>query len=141
VLGTAIFRVFELAVARTGLGFAQAQQAGFDPERVAVRAPSRARYMPGSSPIDIILTADRGSGRILGAEVVGTDAVDKCIDVLATATWTGMVVDNIADLDLAYAPPFSPVLPPVHVAADVARKQLPVRVAPVAAPLKTGRKR
>jgi hypothetical protein len=52
-----------------------------------------------------------------------------------------MVVDNIADLDLAYAPPFSPVLPPVHVAADVARKQLPVRVAPVAAPLKTGRKR
>lgn len=141
VLGTAIFRVFELAVARTGLAFAQAQQAGFDPERVAIRAPSRARYMPDSSPIDIVLTADRGSRRILGAEAIGIDAVDKCIDVLATATWAGMTVDDIAELDLAYAPPFSPVLPPVHVAADVARKQLPVRAAPAAVPLKTGRKR
>jgi CoA-dependent NAD(P)H sulfur oxidoreductase len=141
VLGTAIFRVFELAVARTGLGVAQAQESGFDPERVAIRAPSRARYMPDSSPIDIILTADRGSGRILGAEIVGTNAVDKCIDVLATAAWTGMAVDDIAELDLAYAPPFSPVLPPVHVAADVARKQLPARVRPTPVPLRTGRRR
>jgi CoA-dependent NAD(P)H sulfur oxidoreductase len=141
VLGSAIFRIFELAVARTGLSFAQALESGFDPERVTIRAPSRARYMPDSSPIDIILTADRRSGRILGAEIVGTNAVDKCIDVLATATWTGMAVDDIAELDLAYAPPFSPVLPAVHVAADVARKQLPAEVRPTPVPLRTGRRR
>jgi CoA-dependent NAD(P)H sulfur oxidoreductase len=124
VLGTAIFRVFDLVVARTGLSFAQARDAGFTPERIAIKAPSRARYMSLTRPIEVILTVDRGTARILGAEVFGTDAVDKCIDILATATWAGLTVDSVADLDLAYAPPFSPVLPPVHVAADVARKQL-----------------
>jgi CoA-dependent NAD(P)H sulfur oxidoreductase len=141
VLGTAIFRVFDLAIARTGLSFAQAQEAGFNPERIAIQAPSRARYMPQSRPIDVILTADRGSGRILGAEAVGTDAVDKCMDILATATWAGLTVDEIAELDLAYAPPFSPVLPPVHVAAEVARKQLPPSFRSVALPAKARRRR
>ena len=124
VLGTAIFRVFDLVVARTGLSLAQARDAGFTAERVAIKAPSRARYMSASRPIEVILTVDRGNARILGAEVFGTDAVDKCIDILATATWAGLTVHSLADLDLAYAPPFSPVLPPVHVAAEVARKQL-----------------
>jgi CoA-dependent NAD(P)H sulfur oxidoreductase len=141
VLGTAIFRVFDLAVARTGLSFAQAHEAGFNPERIAIQAPSRARYMPQSRPIDVILTADRGSSRILGAEAVGTDAVDKCMDILATATWAGLTVDEIAELDLAYAPPFSPVLPPVHVVAEVARKQLPPRLHSVPLPVKAGRRR
>jgi CoA-dependent NAD(P)H sulfur oxidoreductase len=124
VLGTAIFRVFDLVVARTGLSFAQAQDAGFTPERIAIKAPSRARYISLTRPIEVILTVDRRTARILGAEVFGADAVDKCIDILATATWAGLTVDAVADLDLAYAPPFSPVLPPVHVAADVARKLL-----------------
>ena len=124
VLGTAIFRVFDLVVARTGLSLAQARDAGFTAERVAIKAPSRARYMSASRPIEVILTVDRGNARILGAEVFGTDAVDKCIDILATATWAGLTVHSLADLDLAYAPLFSPVLPPVHVAAEVARKQL-----------------
>jgi CoA-dependent NAD(P)H sulfur oxidoreductase len=126
VLGTAIFRVFDLVVARTGLSFAQARDAGFAPERIAIKAPSRARYMSASRPIELVLTVDRGNARILGAEVFGADAVDKCIDILATATWAGLTVDSVADLDLAYAPPFSPVLPPVHVAAEVARKRLAV---------------
>jgi CoA-dependent NAD(P)H sulfur oxidoreductase len=129
VLGTAIFRVFELAVARTGLSLGQAQEAGFQPERIAVQAPSRARYMPQSRPIDLILTVDQTDGRILGAEAVGTDAVDKCIDIIATATWAGLTVDELSELDLAYAPPFSPVMPPVHVAAQLARNQLFARIA------------
>jgi len=129
VLGTAIFRVFELAVARTGLSLSQAQEAGFQPERIAVQAPSRARYMPQSRPIDLILTVDQTDGRILGAEAVGTDAVDKCIDIIATATWAGLTVDELSELDLAYAPPFSPVMPPVHVAAQLARNQLFARIA------------
>ena len=63
------------------------------------------------------------------------------MDILATATWAGLTVDEIAELDLAYAPPFSPVLPPVHVAAEVARKQLPPRFHPVPLPVKAGRRR
>ncbi len=129
VLGTAIFRIFELAVARTGLSFGQAEEAGFRPERIAVQVPSRARYMPQSRPIDLILTVDQTDGRVLGAEAVGTDAVDKCIDIIATATWAGLTVDELSDLDLAYAPPFSPVMPPVHVAAQLARNQFFTRIA------------
>jgi NADPH-dependent 2,4-dienoyl-CoA reductase/sulfur reductase-like enzyme len=127
VLGSAIFRTFDLAVARTGLSFAQARESGFDPKRVTAKAPSRARYMSQSRPIDLILTVDQADGRVLGAEAVGTDAVDKCIDIMATAIWAGLSVDVVAELDLAYAPPFSPVMPPVHVVAELARKHLPLR--------------
>jgi len=127
VLGTTIFRAFELAVARTGLSVRQAQEAGFDPKRIAIQAPSRARYMPQSRPIDVILTVHQTDGRVLGAEAVGTDAVDKCIDIIATATWAGLTVDELAELDLAYAPPFSPVMPAVHVAAQLGRNQLHAR--------------
>jgi NADPH-dependent 2,4-dienoyl-CoA reductase/sulfur reductase-like enzyme len=127
VLGSAIFRTFDLAVARTGLSFNQAREAGFDPKRIAVQAPSRARYMPQSRPIDLILTVDQADGRILGAEAIGTDAVDKCIDILATATWAGLSVDVVAEMDLAYAPPFSPVLSPVQVVGEVACKDLSPR--------------
>jgi NADPH-dependent 2,4-dienoyl-CoA reductase/sulfur reductase-like enzyme len=127
VLGSAIFRTFDLAVARTGLSFSQARASGFDPKRIAAQAPSRARYMPQSRPIDLILTVDQADGRILGAEAVGTDAVDKCIDILATATWAGLSVDVVAEMDLAYAPPFSPVMSPVQVIGEVACKDLSPR--------------
>ncbi|OSJ26580.1 hypothetical protein BSZ19_35535 [Bradyrhizobium japonicum] len=123
VLGTAIFRVFDLAVARTGLSLAQARDAGFDPVRVQIQAPSRARYMPQSRPIELILIVDQPSGRVLGGEAAGQDSVDKCIDIVATAVWGRLSVDDLADLDLAYAPPFSPVMAPVQVAAEVARKE------------------
>lgn len=83
--------------------------------------------MPQSRPIDLILTVDQADGRILGAEAVGTDAVDKCIDILATATWAGLSVDVVAEMDLAYAPPFSPVMSPVQVVGEVACKDLSPR--------------
>jgi CoA-dependent NAD(P)H sulfur oxidoreductase len=124
VLGTAIFRVFDLAVARTGLSLAQARDAGFDPVRIQIQAPSRARYIPQSRPIELILIVDRPSGRVLGGEAVGPDGVDKCIDTIATAIWGRLSVDDLAELDLAYAPPFSPVMAPVQVAAEVARKEV-----------------
>lgn len=128
VLGSTIFRVFDLAVARTGLSFAQAREAGFSPNRIAVQAPSRARYMPQSRPIDLILIVNQPDARVLGAQAVGPDGVDKCIDVIATAIWADLTVDELADVDLAYAPPFSALMSPVHVAAEVARKQLSLRV-------------
>lgn len=129
VLGTAIFRVFDLTVARTGLTVAQAREAGFDAVRVEIKAPSRARYMPQSQTIDLIACIDRAGGRVLGAEAVGKDAIDKCIDIMATAIWARFTVDELAELDLAYAPPYSPVMPPVHVVAEVARKELGHRAA------------
>lgn len=122
VLGTAIFQVFDLAVARTGLGQAEALAAGFSPVSSMVQVPSRARYMHNSKTLQVLLTADRSSGRLLGCQVVGGDGVDKTIDVIATAIWGQLKACDLIDLDLAYAPPFSPVLAPVQVAGEVLSK-------------------
>lgn len=122
VLGTAIFKVFDLAVARTGLGQDEATLAGFDAVSAQIQAPSRARYMSGSATLNLSVTAERGTGRLLGAQAVGTDAVDKTIDTFAAALWGGLATSDLSDLDLAYAPPFSPVLAPVQVAGEVMNK-------------------
>jgi CoA-dependent NAD(P)H sulfur oxidoreductase len=127
VLGSTIFRTFDLFVARTGLGFNQACASGFT--HVAARAPSRARYLPQSRPIDLVVIVDQADGRILGAEAVGMDGVDKCIDILATAIWADLTADAVAEMDLAYAPPFSPVMSPIHVVGEVACKGLSSRKA------------
>jgi NADPH-dependent 2,4-dienoyl-CoA reductase/sulfur reductase-like enzyme len=123
VLGTAIFKVFDLAVGRTGLTPEQARQSGFDPVTVRARAPTRARYMPRSRSLDAVLVVDRASGRLLGADALGPDHVDKYIDVIATAIWAGLTADDLGDLDLAYAPPFSPVFAPAQVIGKLARKE------------------
>jgi len=122
VLGTAIFKVFGLAVARTGLGEAEALAAGYRPTSQVVEVPSRARYMEGSRKLLIHLTADRATGKVLGCQVTGDDAADKIIDTVAAALWGNLTVDDLADLDLAYAPPYSPVLAPVQVAGEVLKK-------------------
>lgn len=122
VLGTAIFKVFDLAVARTGLGQEEAKLAGFDAVSAQIQAPSRARYMSGSATLMLSVTAESGTGRLLGAQAVGTDAVDKTIDTFAAALWGGLATTDLPDLDLAYAPPFSPVLSPVQVAGEVLNK-------------------
>jgi NADPH-dependent 2,4-dienoyl-CoA reductase/sulfur reductase-like enzyme len=122
VLGTAIFRVFDLSVARTGLGVADARAALIEPISKTINAPSRARYMVGSTPLQIHLTVHRDSGKLLGCEVVGRDAVDKTVDTIAAAIWGKLNVDDLLDLDLAYAPPFSPVFAPVQVAGEVLGK-------------------
>jgi NADPH-dependent 2,4-dienoyl-CoA reductase/sulfur reductase-like enzyme len=124
VLGTAIFRVFSLTVARTGLTADDAGRAGFDPIACRIDAPSRARYMPGSVPLGIGLVADRRSGRVLGATIVGSDGADKAVDTIAATIWGRLTLDDLADVDLAYAPPFSPVFAPVQVAAEVLRGSL-----------------
>lgn len=129
VLGSTIFRTFDLFVARTGLGFNQACASGFSPSHVAARAPSRARYLPQSRPIDLVVIVDQADGRILGAEAVGMDGVDKCIDILATAIWADLTADAVAEMDPAYAPPFSPVMSPIHVVGEVACKGLSSRKA------------
>lgn len=123
VLGTAIFKVFDCAVGRTGLTAEQARQHGFDPVTIHANAPSRARYMLQSRAIEAVLIVDQSTGRLLGAEAMGADKADKYIDVLATAIWAGLTADQLADLDLAYAPPFSPVFAPAQVVGELARKK------------------
>ena len=124
VLGTAIFKVFDLAVATTGLSEQQAREAGFDPASCKVTGISRARYMPAMRPIDLLLVGDKASGRILGCQAVGEDAVDKAIDTIAAGLWGKLTADDLSEIDLAYAPPYSPVMSPVQVAAEVLRKKL-----------------
>ncbi len=123
ILGTAIFKVFNLAVARTGLTRDQARDCGFDPVSVHAKVPSRARYMPQSRSIEVMLVVDGPSGRLLGAEAVGADQVDKYIDTVATAIWGKLAAEDLADLDLAYAPPYSPVFAPAQVIGELARKE------------------
>ena len=124
VLGTAITRFGEVEIGRTGLGEREAAQAGFDAIATVTEASSRAHYYPGAQPMRIKLVAERASGRLLGAQIVGRAESGKRIDVLATALWAGMTVQDIAEMDLSYAPPFSPVWDPVLLAAGKTAAEL-----------------
>lgn len=119
IAGTAIVKAFDLGVARTGvLDKEAAEDAGFDPVSVSIQAPSRAHYYPGAQELTVTMVADAGTGRVLGASIVGEEGV-KRIDTVAAALEAGMTVGELMNLDLAYAPPFSPVWDPVLTAAKV----------------------
>lgn len=117
VVGTAITKVCSTEIARTGLNESEAKRNGFAYETVTISSTTRAGYFPGTQPISIKLLAEHGSRRILGAQIVGEEGAAKRIDVLATAVTAEMTVDQVIDLDLAYAPPFSGVWDAVHIAA------------------------
>jgi NADPH-dependent 2,4-dienoyl-CoA reductase/sulfur reductase-like enzyme len=120
IAGTAVVKVFDLEVARTGIIDEElAAEAGFDPVSVTIEAESRAHYYPGGKPIRIQLMADVDSRRVLGAAMVGREGVAKRIDTVVTALHGRMTVDEVEMLDLAYAPPFSPVWDPVLTSAKV----------------------
>ena len=116
IVGTAVVKVFRLEVARTGLSRKEAQQAGLRVAEATIRSAARARYL-GGQDITVKLTADRASGRLLGAQMVGPEGVAKRIDVLATALHARMTADQVYQLDLSYAPPFSSVWDPILIAA------------------------
>jgi NADPH-dependent 2,4-dienoyl-CoA reductase/sulfur reductase-like enzyme len=117
VIGTAITRVCDLEAARTGLSSAEAEAAGYSFVRAAVDSTTKAGYFPGAAPIRVTMIAERRSGRLLGAQIVGREAAAKRIDALAICIWNEMTVDEILSLDLSYAPPFAPVWDPVLIAA------------------------
>jgi NADPH-dependent 2,4-dienoyl-CoA reductase/sulfur reductase-like enzyme len=117
VIGTAVTKVCDLEVARTGLSEAEAEAAGYCFVTASVDSTTKAGYFPGATPIRLKLVAEKGSGRLLGAQIVGREDAAKRIDVLATAIWNEMDVDEVLSLDLSYAPPFSPVWDPVLIAA------------------------
>jgi NADPH-dependent 2,4-dienoyl-CoA reductase/sulfur reductase-like enzyme len=117
VLGTAATKVCDLEVARTGLSSAEATEAGFSFVTTMIKSTNRAGYFPGAAPMTVRLLAERRSGRLLGAQIVGRAEAAKRIDALAVAVWNGMTVDEMTGLDLAYAPPYAPVWDPILVAA------------------------
>ncbi|MDX6197921.1 MAG: hypothetical protein QOJ79_1072 [Actinomycetota bacterium] len=117
VIGTAVTKVCDLEVARTGLSMKEADAAGYRYVTAHVDSTTRAGYFPGAKPIRVKLLAEKRTGRLLGAQVVGREGAAKRIDVLATAIWNEMSVDEVLSLDLSYAPPFAPVWDPVLIAA------------------------
>lgn len=113
ILGTGIVRVFSLAVAHTGLTQTEATAQGFDIDVVHNIKPAHATYVGGRELI-IKAIADHSTGRLLGAQAIGPQGVDKRIDVLATAISFGALAEDLFHLDLAYSPPFATTKDPVH---------------------------
>ena len=124
ILGTAIFKTFDLNVGITGFTESAAREAGFDPITTVITARDKARYFPGARDVTLKLVAESGSGRLLGAQAIGPGGVDKIIDIAATALLGNLGCRDLENADLAYAPPFSPVLSPVIVAASSLSKKL-----------------
>ncbi|HLT16835.1 MAG TPA: FAD-dependent oxidoreductase [Acidimicrobiales bacterium] len=124
VVGTAITRVCSLEVSRTGLTEGEAADAAIDAVAASIDTTTRASYLPDAEPMTVKLIAERGTGRLLGGQIVGGEGAAKRIDTVATALHARLRVDEVVDLDLAYAPPFSSVWDPVAVAARVLEGRL-----------------
>lgn len=124
VLGTAIMKFCDLGLARTGLTLAEAKEAGFAAIKYSVTSNSKSHYFPGSGKLTAVVTADKDTGRLLGAQLAGPVDGVKRIDTFATAITAKMTLDDIFQLDLAYAPPFSPVYDPVVLTGRVGRKKV-----------------
>jgi NADPH-dependent 2,4-dienoyl-CoA reductase/sulfur reductase-like enzyme len=117
VVGTAVSKVCDLEIARTGLREKDARRVGLRYEAVTIESTSRAGYYPGASPMTVKMLAEHRTGRLLGVQIVGREGAAKRVDVAAVALTAGMTVEQMTALDLGYAPPFSPVWDPVLVAA------------------------
>ena len=120
VSGTSIVKVFEAMAGSTGMGLQAAKAAGFDADAVVVHKASHTSYYPGSQKVSLMLVFDRKSKKILGAQAAGRVGVDKRLDVIATAIAGGLTIEDLAELDLAYAPPFNSPNGPVNMVAFTA---------------------
>jgi NADPH-dependent 2,4-dienoyl-CoA reductase/sulfur reductase-like enzyme len=127
VVGTAVSKVCDLEIARTGLREKDARRAGLEFVTVTVESTSRAGYYPGASLMTVKMLAERRTGRLLGVQIVGREGAGKRVDIAAVALTAGMTVEQMTALDLGYAPPFSPVWDPVLVAARKAARAVEER--------------
>lgn len=118
--GSSVVKVFSMTAAATGVNEKNARNAGFDPEAVILSPMSHAGYYPGGRLMTMKLVYDKPTLRVLGAQIVGYEGVDKRIDVLATAIHAGMTAPQLQELDLAYAPPYSSAKDPVNMAGFMA---------------------
>ncbi len=124
VVGTAVFRVFDYEVARTGLNLKEARQAGFEPVENMIQSSSRAHSYSSGHPIWVNMVGDKKSGRLLGVQMVGTEGVAHRINGPAVALHNRMTVAQYSQTDLAYAPPFGPTWDPTLTAANQLLKKL-----------------
>ena len=118
ILGTGIFKVFDLDIGKTGLSEKEAEDAGFEVVSAGLEAYDRAAYYPGAQRVFLKLMADGATGRLLGAESAGSGA-DKLTDICAAALWGRLSYPDLVNIDLAYAPPYGPALSPVIQAATI----------------------
>ncbi len=114
--GSSVIKIFDMTVATTGLNEQAAKQAGIDCDKVYLSPSSHASYYPGGTMMTMKVLFEKETYRLLGAQIIGYDGVDKRIDVLATAMAAGMSALELQDLDLAYAPPYSSAKDPVNMA-------------------------
>ncbi|HEY1297096.1 MAG TPA: FAD-dependent oxidoreductase [Chloroflexota bacterium] len=124
VVGTAVSKICAVEVARTGLNEKEARALGLEYVVGKIESTTRAGYFPGAGKITVKVLAERATGRLLGAQLVGIEGAAKRIDVFATALHANMTVEELQYLDLSYAPPFAPVWDPILIAARKAADQL-----------------
>jgi NADPH-dependent 2,4-dienoyl-CoA reductase/sulfur reductase-like enzyme len=124
VVGTAVTKICQVEIARTGLQENELRELGIEWVSAVIKSRTKAGYYPGAGEITVKLLAEKGSGRLLGGQIVGLEGSAKRIDTLATALHAGFTVEEMINLDLGYAPPFSPVWDPVVTAAREAAKKL-----------------
>jgi NADPH-dependent 2,4-dienoyl-CoA reductase/sulfur reductase-like enzyme len=124
IVGTAVFKVFDLEVAKTGLNSKEASEAGFEPQSVVIESRSRAHAHPGSQTIQIHMLGDQKTGKLLGVQMVGKEGVAHRINAPAVALHQQMTVEDFSQTDLAYAPPFSPVWDPLLTTANQLLKRM-----------------
>lgn len=124
VLGSMVTKVFDLYISVTGLSLQQAKEEGFDAVSSVITKGDRASYYPGSRENHICLILDKKTGRLLGAQGIGSESIAGRINVFATAITAGMTVSEINELDLVYAPPVAPVYDPILIAASQAMKKV-----------------
>ena len=124
VAGTNVTKIFDLEAAQTGLTDRGAEAAGFRAGSALIESWSRAHSYPGGGPVHVKLTFEEDGGRLLGAQMIGREGVAKRIDTVAAALSARMTVTDLANVDMSYAPPFSPVWDPVLIAASQAAKKV-----------------
>ena len=127
-LGSAVLKIFDMTVATTGVNERAAKAAGLDYDKVYTYSNSHASYYPGSTGMSIKILYEKSTGKILGAQIVGFDGVDKRCDVLATAIRAGMTAKDLTELELCYAPPFGSAKDPVNFVGYVIENTLAGRV-------------
>lgn len=117
--GSSVLKLFDMTVASTGCSEKTAARYGFDYDYALLTSASHATYYPGAKSMSIKVLFEKGTGRILGAQIIGFDGADKRIDVLAAAIRANMTASDLTELDLAYAPPYSSAKDPVNMAGYV----------------------
>jgi NADPH-dependent 2,4-dienoyl-CoA reductase/sulfur reductase-like enzyme len=124
VVGTAVFKVFDMQVARTGLSVEEAERHGFEPAETVIKSRSRAHAHPGTTDIWVQIVGDKKTGKLLGAQMVGKEGAAHRINAAAVALHAGMTVEAFSQSDLAYAPPFGPTWDPLLTAANQVLKKM-----------------